>query len=69
VEVNTSRSYHNINSSTTIVRIEQVVLNYRNSNCRCRVPVPEGTVAERVEDVLSGSETDNALLKAHRGST
>jgi hypothetical protein len=46
-----------------------VILSFRKSSCRCRVPVPEGTIAERVEDILSGSETDSALQKAHRAST
>jgi hypothetical protein len=31
----------------------------------CRVPVPEGTTAERGEDILSGSEIDSDLQKAH----
>ena len=46
-----------------------VILSFRNNNCRCKVSVLEGTVAERVEDILSGNETDNALRKAHRAST
>jgi hypothetical protein len=43
-----------------------VILNFKNSSCRCRVLVPEGTVAEKVEDILAGSETNNALQKSHR---
>jgi hypothetical protein len=38
-----------------------VILNFRNSNYRCRVPVSEGTIVEKVEDILSGSERNNAL--------
>jgi hypothetical protein len=51
------------------MRIEKVILRFRNINCRFRVPVTEGTIVERVEDKLSGSETDNSLQKAHRAST
>ena len=46
-----------------------VILSFKNSSCRCRVSVPEGTVAEKVEDILSGSETNSALQKAHRTNT
>jgi hypothetical protein len=46
-----------------------VILSFRNSSCRCKAPVLEGTVAEKVEDILSGSETNSALEKAHRTNT
>ena len=46
-----------------------VILSFRKSSYRCRVPVPEGTIAEKVEDILSGSETDNLLHKTHRTNT
>jgi hypothetical protein len=45
------------------------IINFRNSSCRCRVPIPKGTIIDRVKDILSGSETDCALQKAHRDST
>jgi len=32
-------------------------------------PSPKGTFAKRVEDILSNSEIDSALQKAHRAST
>jgi hypothetical protein len=32
-------------------------------------PTSREIVVERVEDILSDSETDNALQKAHRAST
>jgi hypothetical protein len=38
------------------------------SSCRCRFRVLEGIVAERVGDILSGSEKNNDLEKAHRAS-
>jgi hypothetical protein len=33
--------------------MKQVILSFRNRSCRYRVSVPEGIVAERVEDILS----------------
>jgi hypothetical protein len=38
-----------------------VILSFRNSSCTCRVSVPEGTVVEKIEDILSGCETNSAL--------
>jgi hypothetical protein len=32
-------------------------------------PTSRGTIAERVEDILSDSEIDSSLQKAHRAST
>ena len=46
-----------------------VILIFRNSSCRCKVLVPEGTVAERIGVILSCSETNSALQKAHRTNT
>jgi hypothetical protein len=31
--------------------------------------IPEGTIVERVEDILPNNETDSSLQKAHRVST
>jgi hypothetical protein len=45
------------------------ILSFRESSCKCRVPVPEGTIAERVEDMISCSEKDNSLQKTHISST
>jgi hypothetical protein len=45
------------------------ILSFRNSSYRCRVPVSEGRVVEKIKDILSGSETDSALQKAHRTNT
>jgi hypothetical protein len=50
-------------------RVEELLLDFssRSENeaiflsCRCRVPVPEGTVVERGENILPSSEADNAL--------
>jgi hypothetical protein len=46
-----------------------IILSFRKNNCRCKVPVLEGIVVERVEDILSDSETDSALQKSHRANT
>jgi hypothetical protein len=46
-----------------------ITLSFRKRSCRCRVPVPKGIVALRVEDILSVSETKSALHKEHRTNT
>jgi hypothetical protein len=45
------------------------ILSFKKNSCKCRVLVPEGTFSERVEDILSDSETNIFLQKAHRAST
>jgi hypothetical protein len=47
---------------------EAVILNLR-AVAGVESQIPEGTVAERVEDILPDSEIDNALQKAHKAST
>jgi hypothetical protein len=47
---------------------ETVILSLK-AGAGAESQIPEGTVVERVEDILPDSETDSALQKAHRAST
>jgi hypothetical protein len=47
---------------------EAVILSLRPA-VGAESQILEGTIAERVEDILPDSETNSALQKAHRAST
>jgi hypothetical protein len=47
---------------------EAVILSLR-ATAGAESQIPEGTVAERVEDILPDNETDSALQRAHTAST